>query len=85
MKRRKTFAWIYRPGLMDKCDPAVIRGRAIETGSRVRIAREHFPHMLPRAFVVIEDRAGNLQSVWRKALVSARQEAQTRAILEEEQ
>jgi hypothetical protein len=64
----KSFPWVYRPGLMDACDPNTIKGAPIAIGARVRIAREAFPPQLPKVFVIIEDKAGNLQSVWKAAL-----------------
>lgn len=66
--RKHTF--VYKPGLMDACDPAVIRGHAIEPGSPVWIVRKR-PHMLPTCFQVIRDAHGNVQTVWRYALVRA--------------
>jgi hypothetical protein len=65
----KTFNWIYNPGIMDLCSPNVIIGQAIAAQSHVRIAREKFPLMLPtKRIVFIEDKQGNVQSVWRAAL-----------------
>jgi hypothetical protein len=66
--KTKSFPWIYAPGLMDACDPTVIKGAPIARYARVRIAREAFPPQLPKVFVIIEDKAGNLQSVWKAAL-----------------
>ena len=67
--KTKRFNYTYQPGLMDATDPNVIRGTAIAAGAKVRIAKEHNPPMLPKVFAIIEDKHGNLQSVWKKAVV----------------
>jgi hypothetical protein len=67
-KNDRKYPYSYHPGIMDLCDPTVIRGEAIEQYARVRIARKFFPSMYPKAFVMIQDEQGNVQSVWRAAL-----------------
>jgi hypothetical protein len=64
----RLYPWTYAPGLADACDPTVIRGKAIAAGAKVRIARELFPPMLPRMFVIVQDRLGNVQSIYRKGI-----------------
>jgi hypothetical protein len=59
----KTFTWVYRPGIMDIVDPMVIKGQAIQEGSKVRITKR-----IGKAFTWIEDQKGNEQSVWKRAL-----------------
>ena len=64
----KRYPYTYNPGLMDATDPTVIRGRAIARGSRVRVAREFNPPMFPGVFRMIQDKDGNVQSVFKFAL-----------------
>jgi hypothetical protein len=71
--KRKRFTRIYQPGLDDRVSPNVIQGSAIAPGSRVRIARELHPPMLPRVFVFVEDSNGNVQSVWKPAVMRQRE------------
>lgn len=76
----KRYAYTYQPlvdtcmGALDVTDPNVIKGRAISTGAQVRIARELNPPMYPtKVFCMIEDRKGNVQSVYRRAVVKGGQ------------
>lgn len=71
---KRSFNWVYRPGISDIVDPLVRRGSPIAQGSRVRIAREEHPvspRGWSRVFVVIQDQQGNLQTVWKRALTRA--------------
>lgn len=63
------YNYIYQPGFMDVCDPIVIRGKAIQPGTRVRISRNQRPPMFPAYFVVIVDERGNVQHCFKSALV----------------
>jgi hypothetical protein len=65
----KAFNYEYSPGILDRITPTVIRGKAIATSARVRIAREFNPPMYPtKVFCMIEDVNGNVQSVYKKAV-----------------
>ncbi len=64
------FNYIYRPGIHDLTDPTVIKGQAIKVGAWVRKARELKPPMYPtKVFCVIEDLNGNVQSVYKAAVI----------------
>lgn len=56
----------YQPGLMDRTDPRVIRGRPIQPGAVVSILRDRVDPLGKIVWIV--DQAGNEQSVWRAAL-----------------
>lgn len=65
----------FRPAAMDKASPTVLRGHAIEEGAFVRIVRGGpGQEKLDRAgkLAWIEDKEGNVQSVWKAGLVSRR-------------
>ena len=61
--------YVYAPGILDHCDPNVIRGSAIERGAIVTISRKDRPYMLPPCFTPIVDKSGNVQIVFKKALM----------------
>jgi len=71
---RPRFPWIYRPGVLDLCEPLTHgcpRGRAIERNARVRgVTRYYGPNMRgwSHTFAVVEDADGNRQTVFRRAL-----------------
>lgn len=56
--------YVYRPGLMDLCDPNVIEGCAIRPCAVVVISKR-----IGQALAWIVDCHGNEQSVWKRALV----------------
>lgn len=67
--KHKRFGYVYRPGFHDRTDPTVIRGQAVAFGEHARIARELNPPMYPtKVFVMIQDKHGNVQSVYRQSL-----------------
>ena len=55
--------YIYRPGLMDRCDPTVLAGSPIEVGAIVVVTGRIGP------FRYVLDCYGNRQSVWKQALI----------------
>lgn len=60
------YSFVYDPTYWDLMSPLVIKGEAIKPGSLVRVVR---PVGDPnRRFVYIEDKAGNLQSVYTSSL-----------------
>lgn len=66
---------VYRPGLMDLCDPTVLRGKPIAKGAEVRIVQggRGQKKVDPLGKIVyVQDADGNLQSVWKAGLQSKR-------------
>jgi len=61
--------YVYSPGIMDRCDPMILKGVAIEPGSIVRRRRKPGDkHFHSAIWVWIEDIHGNLQSVYKNAI-----------------
>ena len=66
----KRFNYTYHPGTLDRFDPTIIKGERIKVGAKVRLAREFNPPMFAtKVFCMVEDEAGNVQSVYRMAVV----------------
>ena len=55
--------YVYRPGVIDRFTPVMIKGKQIQPGSKVIVTER-----LGRAFAYIRDEQGNEQSVFQLAL-----------------
>lgn len=66
----KSYPWIYKPGFDDRLTPVVLFGSPIALDARVRLAPEHTPIGCKGGpFRAIQDKHGNVQNVWKRALV----------------
>lgn len=73
----------FQPGVMDIASPTVVRGSRIEPGSEVRIVRggRGQEKLDPLGKLVwVQDKAGNVQSVWKAGLVPKRKKKLTEEV-----
>ena len=75
MARKHKYPYVYKPGVDDLVDPQTRWGSsAIEPGARVRrivVKVNSMTRGFNGRFALIADEQGNVQTVWRRAIVKA--------------